>query len=64
MKKPAIRMILYYSLQSIFTFIYIALLSRIGEEVGERMKVQLFSSVMNQDIEYFDRNRTGELLNR
>ncbi|KAK6642615.1 hypothetical protein RUM43_004117 [Polyplax serrata] len=64
MKKPAINMITYYTLQSIFTFFYIALLAHVGEGIAKTMKVQMFSSIMNQDMAFFDTHRSGELLNR
>lgn len=64
LKKPAVKMLFYYGLQSMFTYVYISLLSNIGEAMAKTMRVQLFSSIMNQDIAFFDSNRTGELLNR
>lgn len=64
LKKPAVTMLFYYGLQSVFTYIYISLLANIGESMAKTMRVQLFSSIMDQDIAFFDANRTGELLNR
>lgn len=64
LKKPAVKMLCYYTFHSIFTYIYIALLSHIGEAMAKTMRVQLFSSIMNQDIAFFDATRTGELINR
>lgn len=64
MKKPIINMITYYFCQSIFTFFYIALLANVGEGISKTMKVQMFSSIMKQDIKFFDSNRSGEILNR
>ena len=62
-KKPVIKIIAYFSLQSLFTFFYIALLSNIGEGMARTMKTAMFSSIMKQDMKFFDLNRSGEILN-
>ncbi|EEB12689.1 ATP-binding cassette subfamily B, member 8 [Pediculus humanus corporis] len=61
--KPVIKIIAYFSLQSLFTFFYIALLSNIGEGMARTMKTAMFSSIMKQDMKFFDLNRSGEILN-
>lgn len=43
---------------------YISLLSGVGERVAFQMKSQLFSSLLSQDLSFFDEERTGELMNR
>jgi len=43
---------------------YIYLLSCIGEKVATQLKQELFQSIMKQDIAFFDRQKTGELVNR
>jgi ATP-binding cassette subfamily B (MDR/TAP) protein 8 len=43
---------------------YIYILSCIGEKVATQLKQELFKSIMKQDIAFFDRQRTGELVNR
>ncbi|CAG9795526.1 unnamed protein product [Diatraea saccharalis] len=63
-KLPALKLISLYIGQAAFTFIYIHLLSQVGEKVAVQMKQDLFVSVLNQDMEFFDRERTGELVNR
>jgi ATP-binding cassette, subfamily B (MDR/TAP), member 8 len=50
--------------QSTLTFIYIFLLSRIGEQMACEIRRDLFERILIQDIEFFDENRTGELVNR
>lgn len=64
MKGPACRMLGLYGLLSAATFIYIHLLTKVGEGVAEAMKVQLFANLVRQDIAFFDAHRTGELVNR
>lgn len=50
--------------QALFTFVYIYTLSGIGERIAMRLRQDLFKSVIMQDMAFFDRNRTGEILNR
>ncbi|VEN52920.1 unnamed protein product, partial [Callosobruchus maculatus] len=47
---------------SFFTFFYITMLSNLGEKIAYSMKTDLFSSILDQDIAFFDRNRTGEII--
>ncbi|XP_071104467.1 mitochondrial potassium channel ATP-binding subunit-like [Haliotis cracherodii] len=63
-KKPAMKLLGIYCLQGLLTFGYISLLSTVGENVAARMKIQLFESLLSQDIEFYDRHKTGELINR
>ncbi|PSN49512.1 ATP-binding cassette sub-family B member 8 [Blattella germanica] len=63
-KFPVFHLINLYILQACFTFIYIYLLSCIGERVACQLKQELFESIMKQDIAFFDKQRTGELVNR
>ncbi|XP_067654828.1 mitochondrial potassium channel ATP-binding subunit-like [Haliotis asinina] len=63
-KKPAMKLLGIYCLQGLLTFGYISLLSAVGENVAARMKIQLFESLISQDIEFFDRHKTGELIDR
>ena len=64
MKKPAFALLGCYLCQSFFTFIYIFLLSNIGEEMAAEIRRDLFQQMIIQDISFFDENRTGELVNR
>ncbi|RVE46215.1 hypothetical protein evm_009105 [Chilo suppressalis] len=63
-KLPAFKLISLYIGQAAFTFFYIHLLSQVGERVAAQMKQDLFVSILYQDMEFFDRERTGELVNR
>lgn len=63
-KTPAANLLGLYVLQSGFTFLYIFLLSRIGEQMATQIRQDLFKQILIQDIAFFDENRTGELVNR
>ncbi|KAK7862914.1 hypothetical protein R5R35_002461 [Gryllus longicercus] len=64
MAKPIKNLIGMYVAQAAFTFLYISLLSCVGERIAASMKQELFSSIMKQDISFFDSNRTGDIMNR
>lgn len=40
------------------------MLSNLGEKISYKMKMDLFTSVLNQDVAFFDQQRTGEIINR
>ncbi|XP_026743729.1 ATP-binding cassette sub-family B member 8, mitochondrial [Trichoplusia ni] len=61
---PALKLISLYIGQAVFTFFYIHLLSQVGERVAADMKQDLFQSILDQDMSFFDQERTGELVNR
>ncbi|XP_017481699.1 PREDICTED: ATP-binding cassette sub-family B member 8, mitochondrial [Rhagoletis zephyria] len=63
-RRPASNLLSLYFLQSGFTFIYIYLLSRVGERLAAKLRQDLFKQIILQDIAFFDANRTGELVNR
>lgn len=63
-KGPASHLLLSYLAQSTLTFMYIFLLSQIGEQMACEIKRDLFEKILVQDISFFDENRTGELVNR
>uniref|UniRef100_A0A1B0DKV1 Mitochondrial potassium channel ATP-binding subunit n=1 Tax=Phlebotomus papatasi TaxID=29031 RepID=A0A1B0DKV1_PHLPP len=63
-QKPGFHLFGLYGLQSLFTFCYIILLSQIGEDMAAQIKQDLYRQIIVQDLAFFDRNRTGELVNR
>ncbi|KAJ0173957.1 hypothetical protein K1T71_010103 [Dendrolimus kikuchii] len=63
-KLPAFKLVSLYIGQAAFTFFYIHLLTQVGERVASQMRRDLFVSIMNQDMAFFDQERTGELVNR
>ncbi|XP_036987852.2 mitochondrial potassium channel ATP-binding subunit isoform X2 [Artibeus jamaicensis] len=57
-------LLILYGLQGLLTFGYLVLLSRIGERMAVDMRKALFSSLLQQDIAFFDVKRTGQLVSR
>lgn len=62
MRTPVLHLIFLYFAQAAATFTYITLLSHVGERLAARMKCELFHSILRQDMEFFDKTRTGELV--
>jgi len=50
--------------QGVLTVSYISLLSCVGENLAARLKIRLFDSLIRQDIQFFDKHKTGELIDR
>ncbi|CAG9764190.1 unnamed protein product [Ceutorhynchus assimilis] len=63
-KTPALKLVAMYVAQSVCTFFYISMLSNLGENIAYKMKSELFSSILQQDIAFFDAQRTGEIVTR
>ncbi|KAK2568414.1 Mitochondrial potassium channel ATP-binding subunit, partial [Acropora cervicornis] len=61
LREPAIKLISIFGAQAVLTFAYISFLSCLGERLAERMRNALFSSLVRQDIAFFDSHKTGEL---
>ncbi|XP_072297790.1 mitochondrial potassium channel ATP-binding subunit isoform X2 [Eucyclogobius newberryi] len=61
---PAMKLLSLYAMQGLLTSGYIILLSRVGERVAADMRKTLFSSLLRQDVAFFDANKTGQLVNR
>ncbi|KAI4498969.1 hypothetical protein M0802_005835 [Mischocyttarus mexicanus] len=62
--KPAFILARMYIAQAFFTFIYIHTLSHIGERVAMKLRQDVFKSIIVQDVAFFDKNRTGEIVSR
>nr|QNH67936.1 ATP-binding cassette transporter subfamily B member 8 [Brachionus plicatilis] len=62
--KPALSLIKLYIVQSLFTFSYIYTLGVMGENMASNLKNNLFSKMIKQDISFYDRSRSGELIDR
>ena len=62
--KPTFDLLKLYSAQALFTFTYIYLLGIMGENMAKEMKVNLFQKIIKQDIAFYDKSRSGELINR
>ncbi|XP_027560235.1 ATP-binding cassette sub-family B member 8, mitochondrial [Neopelma chrysocephalum] len=63
-RRPALRLLAVYCLQGLLTFGYIALLARVGERVAGDMRKALFTTLLRQDVAFFDATRTGQLVTR
>lgn len=64
LKAPATKLGLLYLCQAAFTFVYIHSLSCVGERVASQLRQDLFTTIIEQDVAFFDSHRTGELVNR
>ncbi|CAF0785116.1 unnamed protein product [Brachionus calyciflorus] len=62
--KPSLNLIKLYLAQSVFTFSYIYMLGIMGENMAANLKNNLFSKIIKQDIAFYDRSRSGELIDR
>ncbi|GFO41727.1 ATP-binding cassette, sub-family b (mdr/tap), member 8 [Plakobranchus ocellatus] len=63
-KRPALKLLGLYGLQSFLTFSYISFLAEVGENLAERLRKRLFKALLEQDIEFFDQHKTGILVDR
>ncbi|XP_077349787.1 mitochondrial potassium channel ATP-binding subunit-like isoform X1 [Lithobates pipiens] len=61
---PAFKLLALYAAQGALTSGYIVLLSRVGERVAGGMRKALFTSLLRQDMAFFDTQKTGLLVNR
>lgn len=61
---PAMKLLSLYAAQGLLTSGYIILLSRVGERVAGNMRKALFTSLLHQDVAFFDAQKTGLLVNR
>lgn len=62
--QPAFTLGRMYIAQAFFTFIYIYTLSHVGERVAVSLRQDLFKSIIMQDIAFFDKTRSGEIVSR
>ncbi|XP_076238372.1 mitochondrial potassium channel ATP-binding subunit [Calliopsis andreniformis] len=62
--EPAFALARMYIAQAFFTFVYIYTLSQVGERVAMNLRQDLFKSIIMQDITFFDKNRSGEIVSR
>lgn len=64
LREPAKKLVFIYVIQGALTFVYISLLSSFGERLAARLRNGLFTSLVKQDVEFFDAHKTGELISR
>ena len=60
----AILLVILFSIQSVFAMLRSWLFTVSGERIVAQLRTKLFSAILNQDVEFFDLSRTGELTNR
>lgn len=58
--KLILKIIFLYA-QSFFTFVYITSLAIVGERLASRVRQELFSSILRQDVAFFDTRKSGEI---
>lgn len=58
------QLLILFGMQGLLTFGYLVLLSHIGERMAVDMRRVLFSSLLRQDIAFFDAKKTGQLVSR
>jgi ATP-binding cassette subfamily B (MDR/TAP) protein 8 len=46
------------------TFAHITLVAAFGEKVAQRLRAKLFAAIIQQDMSFFDRHQSGELVGR
>lgn len=61
-RAPALKLMAIYVVQSIFTTVYISTLSFVGERMAARLRQAMLESVLKQDITFFDKTKTGEIM--
>lgn len=57
-------LVILFLVQSPFAMLQSWLFTVAGERIVASLRVRLFEAILGQDIEFFDRRRTGELTNR
>ncbi|XP_024082049.1 ATP-binding cassette sub-family B member 8, mitochondrial isoform X2 [Cimex lectularius] len=62
LKVPMFKLVILYILQAFGTFVYISVLSSVGEVLAAKMKFKLYSSLIKQDVAFFDTIRSGVII--
>ncbi|MEM6930674.1 MAG: ABC transporter transmembrane domain-containing protein, partial [Myxococcota bacterium] len=60
----ALMLVVLFAVQSVFSMVRAWLFTVAGERVVARLRTDLYSAIIGQDISFFDQSRTGELTNR
>lgn len=61
---PAMKLAASFLIQGILTFLDISLVTRLGENLAQSLRKEVFGSVLAQDISFFDARMQGEILGR
>jgi len=62
--KAAIALFIVFVIQAIAVWLRYVLFTVAGERVVAELREQLYRAIMGQEVAFFDKSRTGELLNR
>jgi ATP-binding cassette subfamily B (MDR/TAP) protein 8 len=57
-------LLIQFFLLGFLTFAHIALVSAFGENIAKRLRSKLFAAIIQQDLNFFDNHRSGELVSR
>ena len=60
----AVLLVVLFAVQAIFAMLRAWLFTVAGERIVADLRTRLFSAILDQDVEFFDQRRTGELTNR
>ncbi|KAJ3394491.1 ATP-binding cassette, sub-B (MDR TAP), member 8 [Lobulomyces angularis] len=64
LNSAAIKLMGLFASQGLLTFIDIALVSLLKEKINKSLKLELYESLLRQDISFFDKNMQGQVTNR
>jgi ATP-binding cassette subfamily B protein len=60
----ALLLLALFAVQAVFAMLRAWLFTVAGERIVADLRTRLFSAILDQDVEFFDQRRTGELTNR
>ncbi|XP_065313729.1 mitochondrial potassium channel ATP-binding subunit-like [Gordionus sp. m RMFG-2023] len=61
---PIKHLLYLYGLQAYLTFSHIFSLTKFGENLSSHIRIDLFSSLLEKDLQFHDQNKTGDLVTR
>merc|ERR1712023_540121 len=64
MRRIVLTLLIIMVVTSFFLFFRGFIFNASGERVVARLRIRLFRAILQQEIAFFDRNKTGELLSR
>eukprot|EP01087_Luapelamoeba_hula_P014235 TRINITY_DN4141_c0_g1_i1.p1 TRINITY_DN4141_c0_g1~~TRINITY_DN4141_c0_g1_i1.p1 ORF type:complete len:714 (+),score=99.27 TRINITY_DN4141_c0_g1_i1:114-2255(+) len=64
LNEAVITLVIIFAISSVFTMIRLVCYENAGARVVARLRKNLFDSIMQQEVGFFDLNKTGELVNR
>jgi hypothetical protein len=64
LNSSASQLFLVFAIQGFLTFLDIAAVSKLGENLATRLRLELYSSILSQDISFFDARLHGEIVGR